>query len=86
MERERVARENEEKERVARMNKIKEQFDDPNSQWEKDKSDMQKLITKEKEQAKAKEDAAPKEAKPNALKQSPANQPEKDTNKPPAPR
>ena len=53
MEQERIARENEEKERAERMKKIKEQFTDPNSQWEKDKSDIQNIAISEeaKEQA-----------------------------------
>lgn len=48
MEQERIARENEEKERAERMKKIKEQFTDPNSQWEKDKTDIQNLAMQEK--------------------------------------
>jgi mannan polymerase II complex ANP1 subunit len=48
MEQERIARENEEKERAERMKKIKEQFTDPNSQWEKDKSDIQNIAMLEK--------------------------------------
>lgn len=54
MEQERIARENEEKERAERMKKIKEQFTDPNTQWEKDKSDIQNIAMSEK----AKEQAA----------------------------
>lgn len=49
MEQERQARENEEKERAERMKKIKEEFNDPNSQWEKDKNDIQSMALKEKE-------------------------------------
>ena len=58
MEEERIARENEEKERAERMKKIKEQFTDPNSQWEKDKSDIQniEMLEKAKEQAASVED------------------------------
>jgi hypothetical protein len=53
MEQERIARENEEKERGERMKKIKEQFADPNSQWEKDKSDIQNMaLEDDKEKAK----------------------------------
>src|SRR5277367_4725733 len=48
MEQERLAREDEEKERAERMKKIKEQFADPNSQWEKDKTDIQNMATQEK--------------------------------------
>jgi mannan polymerase II complex ANP1 subunit len=49
MEQERIARENEEKEKAERMKKIKDQFVDPNTQWEKDKSDIQKMAEKAKE-------------------------------------
>lgn len=48
MEQERLARESEEKERAERMKKIKEQFTDPNSQWEKDKTDIQNMAMQEK--------------------------------------
>lgn len=59
MEQERIARENEEKERAERMKKIKEQFTDPNSQWEKDKSDIQNIAMSEKakEQAESADDS-----------------------------
>lgn len=43
MEQERIARENEEKEKAEKAKKIKEQFDDPNKQWEKDKTDLKNL-------------------------------------------
>jgi mannan polymerase II complex ANP1 subunit len=59
MEQERLARESEEKERAERMKKIKEQFTDPNSQWEKDKSDIQDMAEKAKEQVAAGEDSKP---------------------------
>jgi mannan polymerase II complex ANP1 subunit len=61
MEQERLARESEEKERAERMKKIKEQFTDPNSQWEKDKSDIQDMAMAEKakEQVAAGEDSKP---------------------------
>ena len=48
MEQERMTREKEEKERAERMKKIKEQFTDPNSQWEKDKVDIQNMAMQEK--------------------------------------
>jgi mannan polymerase II complex ANP1 subunit len=48
MEQERLARESEEKERAERMKKIKEQYTDPNSQWEKDKADIQSMAMQEK--------------------------------------
>jgi mannan polymerase II complex ANP1 subunit len=49
MEQERIAREKEEKERAERMKKIKEDFNDPNSQWEKDKTDIEGITKKEEE-------------------------------------
>ncbi|KAI9836562.1 MAG: Mannan polymerase II complex anp1 subunit [Sarea resinae] len=52
MEQERLARENEEKERAERAKKIKEEFADPNSQWEKDKADIQEMALKEQENKK----------------------------------
>ena len=59
MEQERLARENEEKERAERMKKIKEQYKDPNSQWEKDKTDIQNMAMQEKtkDQVAAEEDS-----------------------------
>ncbi|KAI9842992.1 MAG: Mannan polymerase II complex anp1 subunit [Thelocarpon superellum] len=47
MEQERRAREKEEKDRAERTKKIKEQFNDPNTQWEKDKTDIQNLALKD---------------------------------------
>jgi mannan polymerase II complex ANP1 subunit len=69
MEQERLARESEEKERAERMKKIKEQFADPNSQWEKDKSDIQDMAMAEKakEQVAAGEDSKP--PSPGSLEQ-----------------
>ncbi|KAL1876335.1 hypothetical protein VTK73DRAFT_9578 [Phialemonium thermophilum] len=43
MKREKLAREQEERERAEKAEKIKEEFGDPNSQWEKDKSDLQNI-------------------------------------------
>jgi mannan polymerase II complex ANP1 subunit len=48
MEQERLAREYEEQERVDRLRKIKEQFNDPNSEWEKDKTEMQNIAMQDK--------------------------------------
>ena len=48
MEQERLIRENEEKEKAERAKKIKEQFVDPNSQWERDKTDIQSMAMLEK--------------------------------------
>lgn len=50
MENERKAREEEEREKAERMKRIKEQFNDPNSQWEKDKADIQNIAMKEKKE------------------------------------
>lgn len=58
MEKERKAREAEEKDRQERMKKIKDQFTDPNSQWEKDKNQIQQDVLDEKNKE--------KEAKPAA--------------------
>ena len=52
MEQERKNREKEEQERADRMKKIKDEFNDPNSQWEKDKTDLQNLALKDKESGK----------------------------------
>lgn len=52
MEQERQAREKEEKERAERLKKVKEEFNDPNSQWEKDKNDIQSMALKEVERQK----------------------------------
>ncbi|MCJ1229624.1 Mannan polymerase II complex anp1 subunit [Toensbergia leucococca] len=49
MEQEKKNRENEEKERMERMKKIKDEFNDPNSQWEKDKTDIQEISQKDEE-------------------------------------
>lgn len=51
MEQERLAREKDEKEKADKAKKIKEQFGETNTQWEKDKSDMQNLATQEKKTA-----------------------------------
>lgn len=47
MEQERKNREKEEKERADRMKKIKDEFNEPNNQWEKDKSELQDIAAKE---------------------------------------
>ena len=47
MEQERRNRENEEKERAERLKKIKDDFNDPNSQWEKDKTELHDIAQKE---------------------------------------
>lgn len=55
MEQERLNREREERERADRVKKIKEEFIDPNSQWEKDKIDMEGISQKDEEAQKHKE-------------------------------
>lgn len=55
MEQERRNRENEEKERAERAKKIKEEFIDPNSQWEKDKTDIENISKKDEEAQRLKE-------------------------------
>lgn len=47
MEQERKNRESEEKERADRLKKIKDDFNDPNSQWEKDKTELHDIAQKE---------------------------------------
>lgn len=63
MEKERLAREAEEKQKAEKVEKVKEQFEDANGQWEKDKSDMQKLAQQEKKLA-AEVGAQAREGKP----------------------
>lgn len=53
MERDRANIEAEEKAKADQMKKIKDQFADPNSQWEKDKVDIQNEAVKEKKSAEA---------------------------------
>ena len=43
MEQERIAKEAEEQEKAEREKKIKDAFDDTNTQWAKDKSEMQNI-------------------------------------------
>jgi mannan polymerase II complex ANP1 subunit len=52
MEQERLAREKEEAEKKATEQKIKEEFEDTNSQWEKDKQGMQDLATEQQQKQK----------------------------------
>ncbi|KAL8699181.1 MAG: hypothetical protein Q9224_001530 [Gallowayella concinna] len=83
MENERKNREREEKERAERAKKIKEEFNDPGSQWEKDKSGMEG-ISKTEEESKAREGS---EQGPNAKagKDSPAGSPPKNGAQAPVP-
>lgn len=48
MEKERLAREQEEKDKVEKAKKMKEQFGDTTGQWEKDKTEMQNIAQQEK--------------------------------------
>lgn len=57
MEQEKRNQENEEKERQERAKKIKEEFNDPNSQWEKDKNVIEG-ISQQDEQIRKEHDAA----------------------------
>ena len=52
MEQERKNREQEEKDRADRMKKIKDEFNEPNNQWEKDKTELQDIAAKEEESKK----------------------------------
>ncbi|KAL8633788.1 hypothetical protein Q9189_000524 [Teloschistes chrysophthalmus] len=80
MENERKAREREEKERTERAKKIKEEFNDPNSQWEKDKTDIEGISKKEEEAAAHEGNERGPSAKPE--KNSVADTPAKDESKP----
>ncbi|RKF56831.1 Mannan polymerase II complex ANP1 subunit [Golovinomyces cichoracearum] len=72
LEQERKAREKLEEEKAIRLKKIKETFADPNSQWEKDKMDIQNLAKQEK-------------ARMNKYLEGTSPEPiQKDTNKPDA--
>ena len=53
MEQERKARAKEEEERQDRLKKIKDEFTEPNSQWEKDKTELEGIAKKEEEKKKA---------------------------------
>ncbi|KAL8934511.1 MAG: hypothetical protein Q9211_005192 [Gyalolechia sp. 1 TL-2023] len=92
MENERKNREKEEKERAERAKKIKEEFNDPGSQWEKDKSDIEGMSKKEEEgkareqgpSAKAAKDRAadgPKEEDKGAVKEKAESKREKEVSK-----
>jgi mannan polymerase II complex ANP1 subunit len=58
MERDRLAREQEEKVKAEMLTKVKEQFGDANSQWQKDKSGIQNLVSQDKDKKKV-EDKKP---------------------------
>jgi len=79
MEQERLAREEEEKEKAEKAQKIKEQFSDPNSQWEKDKTEIQNIAIKDKAEKASKEKvkdttgSSPKQA--GAAAEKPAEKP-----------
>lgn len=77
MEQERLNREKEEKERAERAKKIKEEFIDPNSQWEKDKTDIEGISKKDEEAQKLKEAEGANINK--GSEQGPIAQPIKDT-------
>jgi mannan polymerase II complex ANP1 subunit len=61
MEEERKAREKEEQDKADRMKKIKDQFADPNSQWEKDKTDIQNEALRERKEKEKAEASKPTE-------------------------
>lgn len=70
MEQERLAKEAEEKQKAEREKKIKDAFDDTNTQWQKDKSEIQNLAKQAKE---ASTDDAPEKAKPGPKNAKPKN-------------
>lgn len=55
MEKDRLEQEAAEKAKQERARQIKEQFADPNSQWDKDKADVQNLAAQEKAKVKTPE-------------------------------
>ena len=69
MEQERKNREREEMERAERMKKIKEDFNDPNSQWDKDKADIEGITQKDEEARKKREQEKELEQKKAAAAQ-----------------
>ncbi|KAL8761731.1 MAG: hypothetical protein Q9184_002173 [Pyrenodesmia sp. 2 TL-2023] len=73
MENERKNREKEEKERAERAKKIKDEFNDPGSQWEKDKSDIEGISKEEENKAREGGPAA------KAEKESPAEKAKEDS-------
>ncbi|KAI1633132.1 mannan polymerase II complex ANP1 subunit [Biscogniauxia mediterranea] len=75
MEQERLAKEAFEKEAEERAKKIKDEFDDTNSQWEKDKSEIQNLA---KEASKEQKSSSKKESKADSKKASSLDEEEKD--------
>lgn len=79
MENERKNREKEEKERAERAKKIKEEFNDPGSQWEKDKSDIEGMSKKEDEN-KAREQGPNAKAAKDSAADAPKDE-EKDKDK-----
>lgn len=70
MEQERKNREREEKERAERMKKIKEDFDVPNTQWDKDKADIEGITQKDEEAKKQREQSPDQGAGKGATKDS----------------
>lgn len=66
MKTERENREREEKERAERTKKIKEEFNDPNSQWEKDKTELERISKTDEEAKKKDEEAHKKNEETNA--------------------
>ena len=65
MEQERKTREVEEKEKQARLKKVQDEFTEPTAQWEKDKTELQDMLKKEKDKGE-KESLSGDESGPNA--------------------
>lgn len=76
MEQERKDREKEEKDRQERLKKVKEEFNEPNSQWEQDKSKLEDMALKEENKIK-------KEIELKAGKSTKGKDPRPDTDTPP---
>lgn len=81
MEQERLAREAEEKAKAEREKKIKDAFDSTNSQWEKDKSEMQNVAKEANKQKEAQGSKESKAESKDTQSQEKANAGSKDTPK-----
>jgi mannan polymerase II complex ANP1 subunit len=58
MEQERLAQEKAEKEKAEKTKKMKESFNDPTSQWEKDKTEMQNIAFQDNKKKKSSDGGA----------------------------
>ena len=86
MDLERKQREKEEQERQDKLKKIKDEFNEPSTQWEKDKSELKEIARKEEERQKAEsrngDEAGPVASVPAKESQEAHEQTEDKTSKP----